>query len=153
LPVGVGFSNGFVSRPVAGKTLIFTTTNGTVAMHAAKSAKTIYLASFLNAAAVVERLKPEEKIVILCAGTNGTETEEDLLLAGCLIFRLTQRGNYRLNETAKRVLQLWHEPITTAHLLKLLRESTGGKNLIRIGLEADIEAAARMDSINVVPQI
>lgn len=143
----------YTPETVGGKTLIFTTTNGTVAMNTAKPAKTVLLASFLNAAAVVDQLQAEEKIVILCSGTDGKETEEDLLLAGCLVKRLMRHRHYSLNAAAERVRQLWQEPANTAELVRQLRQSTGGRNLIQIGLEADIEAAAQIDSINAVPVI
>lgn len=137
----------------AGKTLILTTTNGTKAMYAAHFAKSITIASFLNARAVVERLQNEEDIAILCAGTDGKETEEDLLLAGCLTARLERCRNYQLNGAAKKAISLWNEPMSPAKLEKILRESTGGKNLIRLGLDADITASAQIDTIDIVPQL
>ena len=143
----------YTPERVAGKTLIFTTTNGTAAMHAAKSARAIYLASFLNARAVTECLKNENNIAILCAGRLGKETEEDSLLAGCLTVRLTQRRNYQLNEAAERVARLWQEPMNVAQLERLLRKSGGGKSLVRLGLAADITASAQLDTIDVVPQL
>ena len=143
----------YTPEKVSGKTLIFTTTNGTVAMHAAKAARCIYIASFLNAAAVVETLQHEDNIAILCAGRLGEEGEDDSLLAGCLTFRLLQRRNYRLNADAERVAGLWREPMNTAELEKLLRASGGGQNLINLGLDADITVSARLDTINVVPRL
>jgi len=141
----------YTPERVSGKTLIFTTTNGTVAMHAAKPARSIYIASFLNAKAVAECLQHEDNIAIICAGTDGVETEEDLLLAGCLTVRLGQRRHYQLNETAERVASLWHEPMGASELEKLLRESIGGKNLLDLGLDADITASAQLDTIGIVP--
>jgi len=152
----------YTPERVAGKTLIFTTTNGTVAMHAAKSAQAIYIASFLNAHAVAERLQDEDHIAIICAGRLGEETEEDSLLAGCLTVRLTQQRKsggvfasrcYQLNEAAERVAHLWQEPMDAAKLEKLLRESGGGKSLVYLGLEADIAASAQLDTIDIVPQL
>ena len=143
----------YTSKKVAGKTLILTTTNGTVAMHAAKPARSVYIASFLNAGAVVEYLQNEENIAILCAGTNGKESEEDLLLAGCLTARWTARKNYQLNEAAKRVAGLWNDSIDAAALETLLRETTGGKAVLRLGLDADLVASAQLDTINIVPQL
>lgn len=141
----------YTPEKVAGKTLIFTTTNGTIAMHTAKSAQSILIASFLNAEAIVERLQHEDNVAILCAGTNGVETEEDLLLAGCLTTRLIQRRYYQLNEDAEYAANLWHEPTNACALEKLLRDSTGGKNLLALGLEADITASAQLDTIDIVP--
>jgi 2-phosphosulfolactate phosphatase len=143
----------YTPEKVSGKTLILTTTNGTVAMHAAQSARSLCIASFLNAQAVAEHLQNEDDIAILCAGTNGMETEEDLLLPGCLTARLSQRKNYQLDEAAQRVVRLWHEPTDAAELEKWLRESIGGQNLLRLGLDADIAASSRLDTLGIVPQL
>ena len=143
----------YTPEMVSGKTLIITTTNGTVAMHAAKPARSIYIASFLNARAVVEQLQNEDNIAILCAGTNGKESEEDLLLAGCLAARLTARRNYQLNDDAGRVASLWHEPKDADELATLLFTTTGGKAVLRLGLEPDLIASAQLDTMDIVPQL
>ncbi|GHT23952.1 putative 2-phosphosulfolactate phosphatase [Planctomycetales bacterium] len=143
----------YTPQQVAGKTLIITTTNGTVAMHAATSADKIVLAAFVNARSVVEVLKNEERIAIICSGTYGKETTEDLLLAGTLVSRLTALRNYDLDETAKKVRELWNDHFTVPEITELLRQSTGGQNLIRLGLDEDITAAAQLDSVKAVPVI
>ena len=143
----------YTPKKVSGKTLIFTTTNGTVAMHAARFSRCIYIASFLNAAAVVECLYPENNIAILCAGRLGGEGEDDSLLAGCLTFRLLQRRSYQLNADANRVADLWQEPMETDELERRLRASGGGQALISLGLDADITVSAQIDTIDVVPRL
>jgi 2-phosphosulfolactate phosphatase len=143
----------YTPERVSGKTLILTTTNGTVAMHAAKPARSIFIASFLNAKAVAEHLQNEDNIAVLCAGTNGKQSEEDLLLAGCLTARLMARRKYQLNETAERVSELWHEPIDATELEKMLRETTGGRAVLRLELEPDLIASAQLDTIDLVPQL
>ena len=139
---------------VAGKTLVFTTTNGTVAMHAARSAKEIYMACFLNAEAVVEKITMENRIAVFCAGTCGVETEEDFLLAGRLVFRLCRNGTV-LNSSAKKALKTWKDAgiASETMLAEVLRKSRGGRNLAGIGLDTDIEAAARWDSLSVTPRL
>jgi hypothetical protein len=42
---------------------------------------------------------------------------------------------------------LGHEPIPTATINGILRKSTGGKNLIEIGLSRDILIASRIDQL------
>ena len=64
----------YTPEKVSGKTLIFTTSNGTAAMYAAKPAQSICIASFLNAAAIVKHSRSEKNIAIICAGTDGAET-------------------------------------------------------------------------------
>ncbi|MDR0871417.1 MAG: 2-phosphosulfolactate phosphatase [Planctomycetaceae bacterium] len=117
----------YTPEKVKGKTLIQTTTNGTVAVEAAKPAAKIILASFLNAQTVVNVLQNEERIAIVCAGTNGVETEEDLLFAGCLVSRLLSLNSaWQQNETAIRVQQLWEERNPGEPLTETLRRSCGG---------------------------
>jgi 2-phosphosulfolactate phosphatase len=158
----------YTPESVAGKTLIFTTTNGTVAMNAVRSAKNVLLAALVNAGAVVRKItenkNDDDKIIIVCAGTYGKETEEDLLTAGSIVFRLCllyqtdMNGNMQLNGTAERVKELWQNTVlqqdgsvSKTKLLKYLRQSTGGQNLRRIGLDADIEAASQLDRFDVIP--
>ena len=156
----------FTPETVAGKMVLLTTTNGTVAIHAARFAKPVLLACFMNAAAVVEMLSRFHRICIVCAGTDGEPTEEDLLLAGCLTERLQRLSEYayQLNVQATTVMELWRrsfslrrilgqEAIHPETLAQILRRSRGGSNLIQLGLGADILTAARIDSIDLVPQL
>jgi 2-phosphosulfolactate phosphatase len=184
LPVS-GFDLGnspqhYTTERVAGKTLILTTTNGTTAMYAAKKAKAVFAAAFVNAQAVVKRLETEKHIAIICAGTDGAATEEDILLAGCLVSRLTRQypscrpidpmnrncqqpvcENIRENIHAQEVRKLWedrflignNESVSIPLLIENLCQSRGGENLVQLGLAADIKEAAKIDSINIVPQI
>lgn len=162
----------YTPETVSGKTLIFTTTNGTVAMHAVRKAKRILLASLVNADAVVRELAASERIVILCAGTCGESTEEDLLVAGCLVSRLArlnEKVHWTLNLYAQHAKDFWDACFMTTFdvdgkkivqefaslqmLTEILRKSRGGQNLISIGLDADIAASARVDSVKIVPEL
>ena len=156
----------FAPDVVTGKTVLFTTTNGTVAMHAARFAEPVFLACFVNAAAVVDRLSQFDRISIVCAGTDGQPTEEDILLAGCLTERLQRRRGYayRLNVQAATAVELWsrsfslkrilgEDKIPAEALAQILRRSRGGSNLMQLGLGADILTASQLDSIELAPQM
>lgn len=137
---------------VSGKTLLFTTTNGTKAILRCRGV--VLLASFLNAEAVVARLLGGgfSQISIVCAGTDGQYTEEDLLLAGLLTDRLTLRdGGFALNVQAEVVREEWRRKRSTP-LVELLEASRGGQNLRRIQLLKDIADAARLDALDVAPE-
>jgi phosphosulfolactate phosphohydrolase-like enzyme len=73
---------------VAGRTLIFASTNGSQALLAAAAARRRLLAAFVNARAVVERLAGERAVVIVCAGSSGRFAIEDAGCAGLLCERL-----------------------------------------------------------------
>lgn len=149
---------------VAGKTIIFTTTNGTRAMAHARLADEVLVASFVNASAIVRRLLDRERIHIVCAGTDGNITEEDVLLAGMLVERLQRAGGaiYRQNAQAITARETWlsafgvpqalgAESPAGEPLASVLRRSLGGRNLLELGLDDDIFAAAQIDRFDVVP--
>src|SRR3954468_8932712 len=73
---------------VAGKRVFITTTNGTRAMYHARLASRIVLGCFLNLSAIVAPIKEEMSIDILCAGTDGGETGDDILAAGSIVHSL-----------------------------------------------------------------
>jgi len=145
----------YTPERVAGKTILFSTTNGTKAMHRTMLAKTVLPVCFLNAQAVVEFvLQGIDSIHVLCAGTDGHMTEEDLYLAGLLVKRIQQNTHHRfqLNAQAVATQETWErlfekKPISQKKLASCLYQSRGGKNLCNIGLKSDIDIAACIDSV------
>ena len=156
----------YTPERVSGKTLIFSTTNGTRAMFRLLNADIIYLACFNNADAVAKCLLEFTKITILCAGTDRRYTEEDMLLAGMLTERLMRQsfGSYSLNTYAVAAKERWdtsfpiakrigNEPIHPENLAQILRQSRGGKNLMQLDLGKDILAASQINLFDLVPQM
>ena len=88
---------------VGGKTVVLTTTNGTRAMIHARQADEVLIAAFVNASAVVRRLFDREHVHILCAGTDGKISEDDVLLAGLLVERLQRQGEWSISRTPRRL--------------------------------------------------
>ena len=189
----------YTPERVAGKTLLFSTTNGTRAILTfernsgqnseggerkpprrggpslrqsappvpAASRTRSFLGSFLSARALVGRLRMFPTLGIVCAGTDLHYTEEDILLAGLVVSRLfcpceageESRPRPLLNvqaETAKYLWESFLESVTPETLEKRLCEkllaSRGGENLRRIHLAGDVRDAARLDSLETVPE-
>jgi len=154
----------YAPEVVQGKTVIFTTTNGTQALIHAKKARQILLGAFVNASAVALKLLGQESMHLLCAGTEGQPSDDDILLAGMLAEKLQRQGGmqYKLNQQAIAARELWRHTleITQASVAKppnpeqldqILRKSLGGKNLVAVGLQRDILAAAQIDRFTIVP--
>ncbi|WP_372716406.1 2-phosphosulfolactate phosphatase [Novipirellula sp.] len=153
---------------VAGRHLVVTTTNGTKAIGAASLAKQVLLGSFLNRQAVAESLDPNTSVALVCAGTDGFVTLEDVLFAGAIVshfqsqFDQHQLPTLELNDESQIASEMWlswfapamGEPSRThaAALAARLSQSRGGKNLVRAGYEADLLRCAEMDSVSVVPR-
>ena len=155
----------FTPQAVGGKTLVFTTTNGTRAMMHCKQAGRVMTGAFVNASAIVAAIAGEENVHLLCAGTRGGVTREDVLLAGlladCAIDRLT--GGVlpdTINDELLLARTCWQALAAgratselSAELATTLRSTQGGRNLRTIGLEHDIDVAAQIDRFSIVPQL
>jgi 2-phosphosulfolactate phosphatase len=151
---------------VGGKTVILTTTNGTRAMVHARQADEIFVAALVNASAIVRRLLDREHVHILCSGTDGKISEDDVLLAGLLVERLQRQGGmvYQQNAQAITAREYWlgafalpqalgAEPLSPERLAAELRKTLGARNLLALGLDDDILAAARLDRFDLVPRL
>ena len=74
----------YTAEAVGGTAVFITTTNGTRALDHARLAAESSLAPCVNLSAVVESVKTEPRIDILCAGTDGEETLEDTAGRGAI---------------------------------------------------------------------
>ncbi|QDU27394.1 putative 2-phosphosulfolactate phosphatase [Anatilimnocola aggregata] len=149
----------YSEQVVGGKTVIFTTTNGTRAMQRCKLAKRVLLASFVNLSAVCRELADESEIDIVCAGTDGHVTREDTLLAGAIVDDLSRLTGleFKTNDQADIAADAWRSAVGdltgTSPLGQALRASRGGRNLIDIGHENDIDLAAQIDQFDLVAEL
>lgn len=166
----------YTPQTVGGKTVVFTTTNGTAALLHASQAERVLLGSFVNLQAVVQALLLDERPVhVVCAGTRGQISAEDVLCAGALVDRLAaaehpSRGGWTddslqlawsLYATVCLPAEETNTPIDaarsplmpdTSRLLEAVRRSTGGRNCLRLGFDEQIVRAATLDLFDVVPE-
>lgn len=145
----------YTRSAVAGKSVIFTTTNGTRAMLQCRAARQVFIGAFVNFSALCRELAEEQEISIVCAGTDGQVTREDTLFAGALVDDLARKGA-ALNDQAEIAADAWRTAVrllTDRPLGMTLRESRGGRNLIEIGQENDIDLAAQIDKFDFAPRL
>ncbi len=156
----------YTPETVGGKTIVFTTTNGTRAMQRCTKANRVLIGAFANAEALCRKLAGVEIVHLVCAGTGGQMTNEDIFLAGLIVQRLQQRGDmqYSLNAQAITARETWQaafalphalgaEPLEPERLAAQLESTLGGQNLIKIGLQRDIIVAAHLDQFQYVPEL
>ncbi|HEX2973424.1 MAG TPA: 2-phosphosulfolactate phosphatase [Tepidisphaeraceae bacterium] len=134
----------------AGRTVFMSTTNGTRAIIAARSAKRVLTGAIVNAEAVAERLIDlGMNATLLCAGTNGRIAMEDLIGAGAILHSLQKRQAIELGSDVARVaLRLFDT--TRDGLRAALGDAQGGRNVIAAGLPEDIDFAAKLNSLSAV---
>jgi 2-phosphosulfolactate phosphatase len=146
----------YTRASVGGKTLVFTTTNGTRALVRCKSANRVLIGAFVNFSAICSELAAADQISLICGGTDGEVTREDALLAGALVVELTRSGPAALNDQAELAADAWRTAVrmlTDRPLGMTLRDSRGGRNLIGIGHENDIDLAAQIDRFDIAPEL
>lgn len=140
---------------VAGKTVILSTTNGTVAIRKVASAKKVYAASLLNAEAVCKRIITEhidDTIITVCAGSGGQFCMEDFYGAGFFINELLVRSkSWELTDSAKAALFFYQGNQDRA--ADLLKASRTGEMMISEKLLADVLFASEKGTVSIVPQL
>ncbi len=148
----------YVEDAVAGKTVVFTSTNGTRALHACAGAGQVLIGAFVNMQAVLDALADAPRVHLLCAGTQDRITREDVLAAGAMAEQMmVEHLALTINEQAQIAVDAWqtasggaHDPQTIA---RFLSDTQGGRNLSGIGHANDIPIAAAINMVPVVPQV
>jgi 2-phosphosulfolactate phosphatase len=142
---------------VAGTTVLLSTTNGTRAAIAVAGAREIFLGSLLNAAATAGALLPhigELETLLVCAGTNGVQSLEDVIGAGAIAWHLHQAKPSLATEFTDNTWIAYHAFTTARHDLPVaLRLGSGGIQIIKADLAEDIDACARLDSQSIVVKV
>jgi len=152
----------YTAAAVGGRRVVITTTNGTQALAACQNAAAVLIGALVNRAAVVAaaravaRQKHVSDIHLVCAGTDGFVTEEDLLAAGAMLEAGAGPAD-TLDAAALAALNRYRDTVadsTVAHpvaLLRAMEASRGGRNLLELGMQADLPAAAAIDTSTTVP--
>jgi 2-phosphosulfolactate phosphatase len=88
------FPDEYPAEKVKGKDVVFLTTNGTRAIHRAKSAKELLIACLRNAPAVARYLQEveTETVWLICAGSLGWVSLEDTLCAAVILAEMDLTG-------------------------------------------------------------
>ncbi|NNM86431.1 MAG: 2-phosphosulfolactate phosphatase [Phycisphaerales bacterium] len=146
----LGNSPAEYSNDIVNKAAIYlSTTNGTRAAVAARTARRMLIGSLLNAAATAEAVVTEldrGPTLLLCAGTDGRTAIEDVIGAGAILWQVlagTMRPDLELTDTAWIAYQTFAS--VRSRLAPALRLGQGGINLIHADLEADIDFCAALD--------
>ncbi|MET1161509.1 MAG: 2-phosphosulfolactate phosphatase, partial [Pseudoxanthomonas sp.] len=135
-----------------GSTLVYATTNGTVALHDAATASHVYVGALLNGAALaayVARTHPQAHVLLLCAGSADSFNLEDFYGAGHIAAHFERSGSYALTDAALAATLLYRgrDALTT------LGASRVGRIMQAYGLQHEVECASRFDSHDVVPEL
>jgi 2-phosphosulfolactate phosphatase len=141
----------YTPEVVAGKTVVFTTTNGTRALQRCRTAERVLIGAFVNRDALLRVLQEDGRPVhLVCAGTDGHLTGEDILFAGEIADSLSPAEPDVQTQLA---IDYWRARSADPAVFQgAIRSSRGGQNLLRLGMSADIDRAAECDLFDIVPE-
>ena len=139
------------SERVGGKTLIFTTSNGTQALLAVRTAASVGIAGLVNlSAAVAWAHAGGRDVTVLCAGDRGHVSLEDSVCAGLLIDGLLRHEpGAVLSGAARDVLELGRGYGKAVG--RLAHDSSWARHLALAGGGADVAACLALDTTTLVP--
>ncbi|SDF20084.1 2-phosphosulfolactate phosphatase [Sporomusa acidovorans] len=151
---GFDFGNSpfeFATDKVNDRTIIMTTTNGTIAIKATEQSDHTLLGAFINAGAVCRQARKYGKdIMIVCAGTDRLFSLEDALCAGLLVSSLQAEEKVILTDSAQGVWTMYNG--AKPSILEIAGSSRNGKRLYDMGNRSDVEYCLQSNVLDVVPQ-
>jgi 2-phosphosulfolactate phosphatase len=147
-----------LAQPLSGRRLVYSTTNGTVALLRARGAAEVLAGALVNAAAVVRhllRMHPERTVVLACAGSAGRFNLEDFYGAGCLVSLLREApGPRRFSDSALAAAMLYTHARALPHGNDHpLWQARVGQRMVEKAHQADLSYAARESVLEVVPRM
>lgn len=147
---------------VKGKTILFSTTNGTPTMRKTfqSSGHSLYLAALVNISAVSEAMVKEAEngtfssLIFVCSGRYGKPSSEDTFCAGLGVQKVS-----RILSEKEIAPELGDSALIAAHFawsnqdsaLTVLRACEHGRSLLALGFDKDLEFAADIDKFAITP--
>ncbi len=140
---------------LAGREVVFTTTNGTVALANLGHARRVLVGCFNNASAccrhALELARAHRAMIgLVCAGQNNAFALDDGVCAGFLVETLTRLSPEpcRLTDAATAMQRLYG---SFASVLEAFEHTASGRNIHQLGEEPDLTLCAAVDTSRVVP--
>ena len=142
-----------LAENLAGRTLVYSTTNGTVAVAKSREADHVYAAALLNGEAVVKHIAQrhaDETVLIVCSGSADNFNLEDFYGAGYLVSLFAQQGQEHEFSDAALAAQLLYEHGEAG---ECLRRARVGRMMLERRLEQEVDFAAQKSLYAVVPKL
>lgn len=141
----------FTPERVAGRDIVYSTTNGTYAIHLARDYYQILVGSFLNISVVKDWILRENRdVIILCAGWKYKFNLEDTLFAGALSKMLMESHGFgTVCDSTFASIDLWDS--AKNNLMSYISKVAQHNRLKSKGLDDCIEYCHTFDQTSVLP--
>lgn len=147
----------FTAEAVSGKTILFSTTNGTAALLGTSGAAEVVVAAYVNltatAAFLRAALRGGRDAAIVCAGRERQFALEDAACAGAYVREASRRNAGVVQNDAAHASALIARDAGSSReeVTALFRRSSHGQALEAAGFAQDLELCATRDAFPVVP--
>jgi 2-phosphosulfolactate phosphatase len=142
----------FTEEKVGDKIVVMTTTNGTSVFNRLHNAGEVFCCGLVNVSLVANRVASiQENVAIVCAGRDGGFSIEDTLCGGMLIHLLmtTHKKRVTMSDAGSLALLLYRSNRTA--IKQTIQQGEHSRFLAELGFAADVEVAAEVDSMPVLP--
>jgi len=141
----------FSPEVVKGRTVIMNTTNGTAAVCSMSAARNILIGAMINCSAVARRaVQLGDDVLIVCAGTEGTISADDLCCAGAIAESICKQSRTPV-ETTDIVMVCRNLYRDFRDKRADLSKTFHWNRLVRLGFEKDVKFCFTEDTSTVVP--
>jgi 2-phosphosulfolactate phosphatase len=143
----------FTRERVEGNQIVYSTTNGTQAIHVAGGCHQVLIGAYLNFTALCDWLDSQHRdVILLCAGWKNKFNLEDTLFAGAICTRLMETGNYTtICDSTLASMELWDK--ASGDLMSYVRKVAQHERLRRNRLHDVIEYCHSFDVTEVIPEL
>jgi 2-phosphosulfolactate phosphatase len=143
----------FTRERVAGRTIVYSTTNGTKIIELSSSAYKTVIGAFLNISSLSKWLIEQDRDVILfCAGWKDKFNLEDSICAGAITERLLESRHFRtICDSAFAAMDLWI--LAKKNPLEYIEKAAQRSRLREKGLDDCIEFCLTSDFTDKIPII
>lgn len=141
----------FTMDRVEGKTIAYSTTNGTNAIQMAGECYRVVIGAFINFSALAEwLLKQERDILIFCAGWKGKFNLEDSLFAGALSEKILDSSQFHSDcDSVYASMDMW--TLAKPDIMTYIKKAAQRERLKKLGLDNVIEYCHTFDLTKKIP--
>ncbi len=141
----------FTPERIKGRTIVYSTTNGTQAIQMAGHSRQVLVGGFLNISALTAYLQEQHhNVLILCAAWKNKFSLEDSVFAGALTDRLLAGGRFTtICDSAHAARDLWL--LAQGDLIGYIDKAANRSRLKKLGLDHAVEYCHTQDVTDVIP--
>jgi 2-phosphosulfolactate phosphatase len=143
----------FTRQKVEGKTIVYSTTNGTRIIDIASSSYLTVIGTFINFSSLTEWLiKQDRDVILFCAGWKDKFNLEDTICAGAIAEKLLESSSFTtICDSVQAATDLWR--LARHHPLLYIEKAAQRSRLRDKGLDDCIEYCMTFDLTQSIPVI